>query len=151
VQAGVIADRSPVVLHSSDTLERAVELLAASRVDAVAVVAGDGAMLGVVSAWAVVRLALPAYAEALGDLGLVPSDFEPLEHRLADAVSIPVGRVAESDYAAVSEDTSLIETAWVMRRASSRIAFVLRDGVLVGTVELGAVLAELLDPKHHGR
>lgn len=150
MQAGAIADRSPVVLHRDDTLERAVELLAAGRVDALAIVDDAGHMLGVISAWAVVRLALPAYAEALGDLGLVPSDFEPMEHRLADAAAVPVSRVMEHEYVSVAEDTSLLETAWLMRRASSRIGFVVRDGVLVGTVELGAVLDEMLDPRHQG-
>ncbi len=148
MRAVEIAERESPALHREDPLERAVEILVAQRLPSVAVVDDDGTMLGAVTDWSLARLALPAYAEALGDLGVVPEDFDPMEHRLADAATLPVGRVMSTDFARADETTSLVEAVWIMLQSRSRRLYILRGKLLVGALSLERALREMVAPEH---
>ncbi len=133
-----------IVLRKGDTVDKAMQAMVARGLRVLPVVDEGYRLLGVVSDTDIVRLAMPAYAEMLGDLSMLPDDFGPVERRLADAGDMLVEDMMAREPLRVSEDTTLIDAAWRMLHSEQRRAFVERDGVLVGTVGLKEILSEML-------
>lgn len=133
-----------VTLRCGDTVDLAISLMLTRGLRALPVLDEDSRLLGVVTDSALVRLALPSYAELLGDLAFLPDDFEPFERRLHEAGDVRVEQILSGDIAVASEETSLIEAAWLMLRDNRRRLYVLRNGRLVGTLGLRDILREML-------
>ena len=110
------------------------------------VIDGDGRLLGMIDRLSLVRLVLPKYAEAIGDLAFLPDDFEPFEERLEEVGHMLVRDVAHACEATVEESTPLVEVAALMVMKRAYHVPVLRDGRLVGVVGLQDVVDEIVWP-----
>jgi mannitol/fructose-specific phosphotransferase system IIA component (Ntr-type) len=127
------------------SLAKALEILAASRLDAVPVVDAEGNLLGELTASSLLGLGVREHLLRLSQTAsLRPA--EPIDAVLrshADAPIESLGVIASNGFRTVQEDEPLVEMAVKLCHAGARGAYVLRGRRLVGHVSTGEILKRI--------
>jgi CBS domain-containing protein len=133
-------------IRGDATAAEAARLMHESKHGGLPVVDEGGQLLGMVDRLGLVRLVLPKYAEALGDLAFLPDDFEPFAERLEEVGHMLVRDVAHPCEAIAEETTPLVEVAALMVIKRAHHLPVLRDGRVVGIIGLQDIVDEIVWP-----
>ncbi len=121
------------------SLSKAIEVLSASRLEAIPVVDAEGNLVGELTSASLLQLGTRERAP-----GAAPGG--PPESFLRAHAASPVeglGVIATNGYRTVQEDEPLVETAVKLSCSGVRGAYVLRGQKLVGTLTAGEVLRRL--------
>jgi len=124
-----------LVLHPGATVRQAQQQLTRHGVDEAAVVDGNGRVLGMVTARALLRrgVDVPSAAES-GSFFSDEGEYAELGTLPADPGATPVGEVMERRVATVSPDTGVAIAANILRERGLRELLVVDGGRLVGVL-----------------
>lgn len=137
---------APAVLGRDETVAQAVSTLAYYHFQPLAVVDGDGHLLGLFGPRELAALLLPMGARLAGDgfaLGFVSESPEILRERLEAVGTDPVGKYATA-HTPLQPTTSLDEALLRMHRGATVQIAVDAKGKVVGVLNAAAVLAPLV-------
>ena len=143
VCAADIMSRDVVRLRERDTLERAVDTLVEHGIVDVPVVDEEGDLVGVVSAYELLRVCLPDYILWMEDLSPV-LNFEPFAEVFKKEGKTWLTDVMSLDYPTVAEDVPAIQVAKEITRRGARQVFVVAGRKLVGVITLQDFVNKLL-------
>jgi len=127
------------------TLSKAVELLTASRADAIPVVDGEGNLVGELTAAALLQLGVREHFLRLSSTATLKGS-DPIDAVLRSHADAPIeglGVVAPNGFRTVQEDEPLVEMAVRLCHAGARSAYVLRGRKLAGLVTTGEILKRI--------
>lgn len=137
---------APAVLGRDEPVAQAVRRLAENHFQPLAVVDGDGRLLGLFGPREVAALLLPVGARLGGDgfaLGFVSETPEALRERLGAVAAEPVGKYATA-HRPLLASTSLDEALLRMHRGATVQMAVDDQGRVVGVLNAAALLAPLV-------
>jgi PTS system nitrogen regulatory IIA component len=143
VCAGDLMERYPPTLLDTDTLEDAIDRFTRENLINLPVVDRDGDLVGVVTAYALMRVCLPDYILWMDDVSPI-INFEPFANVLKHESSTWLAEIMSDDYAVVAEDAPAIEVAKEITKHKTREAFVVRGKKLVGIISLQRFLTMVL-------
>jgi len=143
VCAADIMSRDVVRLREYDTLERAVDTLVEHRLVDVPVVDDGGDLVGVVSAYELLRVCLPDYILWMEDLSPV-LNFEPFAEVLKKESKTWLTDVMSLDCPTVSGDVPAIQVAKEITRRGARQVYVVAGRKLVGVITLQDFINKVL-------
>jgi len=134
-------------LSPDDTIADAAELLTQYEHSAIAVVDGEGRLLGSVAEEDILALALPTAVQELDRLSYLPrcyglrdlSDDKLRATRVADVMS-------KDRLVTVEEDELAAQATLLIIRHHQPQIFVVRDGRLVGRLDRKQVIAQIINP-----
>lgn len=130
-------------------LAKAVEVLTTHKLDAVAVVDGEGNLVGELTAAAIVQLGVREhFLHLAATASLRPGD--PIEAVLRTHAEAPLeslGVVSANGFRTVQEDEPLVEMAVRLSQGGARGAYVLRGKKLVGAVTVSEILKRMAGGK----
>jgi mannitol/fructose-specific phosphotransferase system IIA component (Ntr-type) len=129
----------------STPLSKAVELLAATRAEAVPVVDAEGNLVGELTAHSLVQLGVREHFLQLASATSLHSGatIESVFKSHADAPLEKLGLLSTQGYRSVQEDEPLLEMAVKLSQAGARGAYVLRGRRLVGSITTGEILKKI--------
>lgn len=127
------------------SLAKALEVLAANRLDAVPVVDAEGNLVGELTASSLLGLGVREHLLRVSQTAsLRPA--EPIDAVLRSHADAPIeglGVIASNGFRTVQEDEPLVEMAVKLCHAGARGAYVLRGRRLVGHVSTGEILKRI--------
>lgn len=127
------------------SLAKALEVLAANRLDAVPVVDAEGNLVGELTASSLLGLGVREHLLRVSQtVSLRPA--EPIDAVLRSHADAPIeglGVIASNGFRTVQEDEPLVEMAVKLCHAGARGAYVLRGRRLVGHVSTGEILKRI--------
>lgn len=141
--AGDVMTPDPIYLRENDTLKHAIDLFVNRNLIDLPVVDKDGDLIGVVTAYELLKVCLPDYILWMDDLSPI-LNFEPFAHILQNEANTWLAEIMSQDYAVVSEDSPAIMVAQEITKRNTRLAYVLRDKKLVGIITLQQFLNKVL-------
>lgn len=141
--AGDIMQPAPVALKENQTLENAIDLFVRKNLSDVPVIDKDGDLVGVVTAFELLKVCLPDYILWMDDLSPI-LNFEPFSHILQNESSTWLAEIMSFEYAVAEEDAPAIMVAQEMTKKNTQIAYVLRDKKLVGVITMQQFLNKVL-------
>jgi len=127
------------------SLAKAVELLAATRAEAIPVVDAEGNLVGELTAHALLQLGVREHFLMLASATSLQagSSIESVFKSHADAPLEKLGLLSTQGYRSVQEDEPLLEMAVKLSQSGARGAYVLRGRRLVGSVTTGEILKKV--------
>ncbi len=126
-------------------LARAVEVLTASRADAVPVVDAEGNLVGELTAAALLQLGVREHFLRLSSTVTLKGG-DPIDAVLRSHADAPIeglGVVSPNGFRTVQEEEPLVEMAVRLCHAGARSAYVLRGRKLAGVVTTGEILKRI--------
>ncbi|MBN1498535.1 MAG: PTS sugar transporter subunit IIA [Spirochaetes bacterium] len=141
--AGDIMHPNPVFLTEHQTLKDAIDLFVNKNLQDLAVIDKDGDLIGVVTAFELLKVCLPDYILWMDDLSPI-INFEPFSHILQNESSTWLAEIMSHDFAIVNEDAPAIMVAQEITKKNTRQAYVVRDKKLVGVITLQQFLNKVL-------
>ncbi len=141
--AADIMDRDMVTLQETATLQDAIDRFVRHDLIDLPVVDADGDLVGVVSAYELLRVCLPDYILWMEDLSPI-LNFEPFAEVLRNESSTWLAEIMSYEYATVSAQAPAVEVAKEMTKQRAREVYVLRGKRLVGTITLQDFLRVVL-------
>jgi PTS system nitrogen regulatory IIA component len=141
--AGDVMDRNVVSLRDNDTLERAIDTLVDHNLIDLPVVDAEGKLVGVVTAYKLLKVCLPDYILWMEDLSPI-INFEPFAQILKNESSTWLNDIMSLDYVAVPADAPAIEVAKEMTRRGVREVFVVEDEKCVGVITIQDFINKVL-------
>ncbi len=135
VRAGDIMDPVVVTLNEYDTLEKAIDLFTGGQFVNLPVVDNEGELVGVVTAYELLKVCLPDYFMWLDDVSSI-INFEPFVEVIRNERKTWLSDIMSEEFAVVSEDAPAIEVAKEILRHKTREAFVIRGRRIVGQISL---------------
>ncbi len=143
VRAEDIMNPSPVTLKETDTLETAIDYFTSKHLVNLPVVDRAGDLVGVVTAYELLRICLPDYILWMEDVSPI-IDFEPFADVLRRERQTWLTDVMSDDYAVVQAEAPAIDVAKEISKHRTRDAFVLRNKKLIGYITLQQFLNKVL-------
>jgi PTS system nitrogen regulatory IIA component len=143
VCAADVMNREFVCLREHDTLEQAVDTLVKYNLVDLPVVDEEGDLVGVVTAYELLRVCLPDYILWMEDLSPV-LNFEPFAEVLKKEGKTWLTDVMSLDYPTVAEDVPAIQVAKEITRRGARQVFVVCGRKLVGIITLQGFINKVL-------
>ncbi len=143
VCAGDIMTRDIAVVLENDTLEHAIDMLVDQHDIDVPVVDKAGVLVGVVTAYELLKVCLPDYILWMDDLSPI-INFEPFAQVLRNEGKAWLTEIMATDYAAVQVDAPAIQVAKEITKRGSRQVYVLDDEKLVGEIRLQDFIDKVL-------
>lgn len=144
---------NPPVLHPDDTVAKALDLLVANKMLAMAVVERDGRYLGMFGKHKLFGLLLPAVVAAdedvpvmahLPDLSFLSDELDDLERRFQTVGNQTVGDHADNTVPVLHPDSPLMEALLLLFRTRNFLPVVDRKtGMLAGIVSSWDALARI--------
>lgn len=138
-----VMDPVEISLQENDTLERAIDLFIRHRRRDLPVVDKEGELVGVVTAFELLRVCLPDYILWMDDLSPI-LNFEPFAEILRKESQTWLAEIMTDEYATVAEDAPAIQVAKEITRQHVGHAYVIRGRQLVGVVSLEGFLNKIL-------
>ena len=135
VCAADIMEPPPAVLHETDSVKTAIDLIVRTGLTEIPVVDKEGALVGEASADEVLSLCIPDYLLWMEDLSRF-SNFEPFATLLRKEAGTWMADIMSDDYASVSIDRPAIAVAEALARKDAGICYVLDGDKLAGVVTL---------------
>ncbi|MCL1921318.1 MAG: PTS sugar transporter subunit IIA [Kiritimatiellaeota bacterium] len=139
--ADIMCD-APTVLRDSDSLKTAIDCFISKDLSEVPVVDGDGDMVGVVSARALMRVCLPEYLLWMDDLSAMVN-FEPFAGVLRNEQNTWLSDILSGEYPAVQVGAPAISVAAELARRDASRCYVLNGGKLAGIIDLPVFLNKI--------
>lgn len=124
-----------IALGNRDNLKAAIDCFIAQHLSEVPVVDGDGDMVGVASAGALLKVCLPEYLRWMSDLSPI-INFEPFTGVLRNEQSTCISEIFLPEYAAVQMKAPAVSVAGEMTRRNASKCYVLNGKKLVGIIDL---------------
>lgn len=131
-------------IHPDTPLTVITHELAKHNVEATSVVDHDGRVVGMVTCDQLFRCGLPEFFGQLKSVAFV-KNFDPFENFFKGLKTAVAADVMTQDYAAVSEDATILEVVFELSVRKRPKVFVVRDGILVGIIDRTAVLDRVLN------
>ena len=131
-------------VHPETPLTEVTRLLQTHLLEATSVVDHEDNIVGIVSCDLLFRYGLPEFFGKLKSVAFVKK-FDPFENYFKALKSGIASDVMTQDYAAVSEDATLLEVIFELSVRRQPKVFVIRDGKLVGVIDRIAVLNRVLN------
>ncbi len=135
VCAADIMEPPPAILHETDSVKTAIDLIVRTGLTEIPVVDKDGALVGEASADEVLSLCIPDYMLWMEDLSPF-SNFEPFATLLRKEAGTWMADIMSDDYASVSIDRPAIAVAEALARKDAGVCYVLDGDRLAGVVTL---------------
>jgi mannitol/fructose-specific phosphotransferase system IIA component (Ntr-type) len=129
----------------STTLSKAVELLAATKSEAIPVVDAEGNLLGELTAHSLLQLGVREHFLQLASSASLQAgaSIETVFKSHADTSLEKLGLLTTQGYRSVQEDEPILEMAVKLSQTGARGAYVLRGKRLVGSVTTGEILKKI--------
>ncbi len=143
VCAGDIMESVTAALEENDTLEHAIDLFVRHDCIDVPVVDKENVLIGVVTAYELLRVCLPDYILWMDDLSPI-LNFEPFAEILRNESMTWLAEIMTLEYATVSVNAPAVEVAKELTRHHVQHAYVLKGKKLVGVVSLQGFLNKVL-------
>jgi CBS domain-containing protein len=124
------------------TVGEAAAIMQAAGYGNLPVVGAQGAVVGIVSNFSLVRRCLPDYLEEVGDL-FRSGEFQPFLDKMRQASRLPVSEMMDTEFPIVSEDTPLAEVASLMVVHHVHLVPVVGDGRMLGVVGIQDILTSI--------
>lgn len=135
VCAADMMEKPKAVLHETDSVKDAIDLIVRTGLTEIPVVDKEGALVGEASADEVLSLCIPDYLLWMEDLSGF-SNFEPFATLLRKESSTWMADIMSDDYASVSVDQPAIAVAEALSRKDAGNCYVLDGDKLAGVVTL---------------
>ncbi len=133
--AGDIMSPDPISLSEFQNLAEAIDLIVRKNISDVPVIDKEGDLVGVVTAYELLKVCLPDYILWIDDLSPI-INFEPFTHILQNESNTWLAEIMSFDYAVVDEKDPAITVAKEITKHKSNQAYVLRDKKLVGVISI---------------
>lgn len=127
------------VLRNNDNLKTAIDCFISKHLAEVPVVDGDGDMVGVVSAGALLKVCLPEHLLWMNDLSPIVN-FEPFTSILRNEQNTWLSDILLSEFAAVQMKAPAVSVASEMTRRNASKCYVLNGKKLMGIIDLPVFL-----------
>lgn len=141
--AGDIMEKGPACLRENDNLEQAIDAFVKYGQTDLPVVDDENNLVGVVSAYELLRICMPDYLLWMDDLTPV-INFEPFAEILKNESKTWLSDIMSSEYKTVAPDTPAVQVAREISRSGAREVFVVNDHKLVGTISLQHFVSKVL-------
>lgn len=143
VCAGDIMDRNIQVVLENDTLEHAIDMLVARHEIDIPVVDKAGALVGVVSAYELLKVCLPDYILWMEDLRPI-INFEPFAQILRNEGKAWLTEIMSTEFATIEVSAPAIQVAKEITKWGARQVYVLDGEKLVGVITLQDFIDKVL-------
>ncbi len=143
VTARDIMDPVVAKLNEDDTLEQAIDLFVRHRMRELPVVDKEDELIGVVTAYELLKVCLPDYILWMDDLTPI-INFEPFAEILRKESQTWLAEIMTGNYAIVQETEPAIQVAKEITRQQTDFAYVVRNKQLIGVVSLVGFLHKVL-------
>lgn len=143
VCAGDIMTRDVAVVLENDTLEHAIDMLVDKHDIDVPVVDKNGILVGVVTAYELLKVCLPDYILWMDDLSPI-INFEPFAQVLRNEGKAWLTEIMSTDYASVQIDAPAIQVAKEITKRGARQVYVLDGEKLAGEITLQDFIDKVL-------
>jgi mannitol/fructose-specific phosphotransferase system IIA component (Ntr-type)/predicted transcriptional regulator len=128
----------------STPLRAVTRAMREQETDAVAVLDDDGKILGEVTSDLLFRKGLPDFFSQLTNVAFMRY-LDPFEAYFENEAKATAGDSMSSDYAAIGEDTTLMEIVYLFSVRRYPKIYVLRQGKVVGMIDRGVVMDRILN------
>ncbi|MFQ6097598.1 MAG: HPP family protein [Armatimonadota bacterium] len=147
MKAADIMRRKLVMISPEATAREAFELMRAHDHAALPVVDEQRRLVGIVTEADLLRLALPRYLDALGDVSFLPAEFEPYKRAIDRVRDVRVREfMSRKDAPVADENDSIVEVARIICELQVRRVPIVRDGRLVGLITRKDLMREIVEP-----
>lgn len=143
VCAGDIMHRNIPVVLENDTLEHAIDMLVDQHKIDVPVVDKTGTLVGVVTAYELLKVCLPDYILWMDDLSPI-INFEPFAQVLRNEGKAWLTEIMSTEFASVQVDVPAIQVAKEITKQGARQVYVLDGEKLVGVITLQEFIDKVL-------
>lgn len=141
--AGDIMNRDVAVLLENDNLERAIDMLVEQQKIDIPVVDKSGTIVGVVTAYELLKVCLPDYILWMDDLSPI-INFEPFAQVLRNESKAWLTEIMSTDFATVSIEAPAMQVAREITKFGARQVYVLDGEKLVGVITLQHFIEKVL-------
>ncbi len=124
-------------------LKELTDLFYTNKTSYLPVISGNGEFLGEVRVNDLISVGIPDYAVSIGNLSFMKS-FAPLEKLLIEEESIPVRNIMKKSLVSLSPESSVVEAVMKMTQGNFRHLPVIKDGKLVGILNVMDILYKVL-------
>lgn len=125
------------------TMKEVVILFFTNNVQGAPVVNDKNEIIGELAEFHILKIGLPEYISMLNDLSFLQS-FEPFEEFFKKEEILKVKDIYSKEFVAVSEETSIVEIAFLMISKKARRIYVTRGKELIGLVNRHDLLTKVL-------
>lgn len=132
-----------ISVHADDTCATAIDLFVKHQLADLPVVDGEGKLVGLVTADALLKVCLPDYILWMQDLSPI-LNFEPFAEMLRNESKTWLADIMSDDYVTVAEDAPAIEVAKGMCKRGVRQVLVQRGELLVGVITIEDFITKVL-------
>ncbi len=132
------------VVNPETPLREVTGIMYQHRVGTIGIVDAEKRLVGHITCDGLFRRGIPDFFNQLSSISFI-RHFDPFEKYFeaeADATAI---EMAEQDYAVVDERATLMEVVFLLSVKGHSLVFVVKEGCLVGTIDRGVVLNQVLN------
>lgn len=137
-----VMNKFPLTLQESDTLQKAIEVLATGSYDDIPVIDPEGDVRGIVSLEDILRFSLPDHILWMEDLSSIYR-FQPFAEMLRDDEETKIADFMREDIISVNENLPAIQLAKIFLLHKCRQIMVLRGRKLMGVVNLKGFVTKI--------
>ena len=150
MKIGELMNKEKVVLHESDTIERAIEMILRHCRTGVPVLSADGRVRGFVSEEDIIKKCLPGYMTTLKNAAFLP-DYGQFAKRFAAIRYKLVTEIMQKNVVCFKKDDSDFTVAAEMIRRHFKICPVTdENGFLVGCISRAYLIRSMILEKNRG-
>ena len=150
MKIGELMNKEKVVLHESDTIERAIEMILRHCRTGVPVLSADGRVRGFVSEEDIIKKCLPGYMTTLKNAAFLP-DYGQFAKRFAAIRYKLVTEIMQKNVVCFKKDDSDFTVAAEMIRRHFKICPVTdENGFFVGCISRAYLLRSMILEKNRG-
>ena len=131
------------ILRPDMNLKEATDLFYMKKTSYLPVLSDDGKFLGELRINDLISVGIPDYAMMIGNLSFLNS-FEPLEKLLNEEENISVSSVMKKSLVSLEPGSAVVEAALKMTQGNFRQLPVIKDGELVGIMNIMDILNKVL-------
>ena len=150
LKIGELMNKEKVVLHESDTIERAIEMILRHCRTGVPVLSADGRVRGFVSEEDIIKKCLPGYMTTLKNAAFLP-DYGQFAKRFAASRYKLVTEIMQKNVVCFKKDDSDFTVAAEMIRRHFKICPVTdENGFFVGCISRAYLIRSMILEKNRG-
>ncbi len=150
MKIGELMNKEKVVLHESDTIERAIEMILRHCRTGVPVLSADGRVRGFVSEEDIIKKCLPGYMTTLKNAAFLP-DYGQFAKRFAAIRYKLVTEIMQKNVVCYKKDDSDFTVAAEMIRRHFKICPVTdENGFFVGCISRAYLIRSMILEKNRG-
>ena len=150
LKIGELMNKEKVVLHESDTIERAIEMILRPCRTGVPVLSADGRVRGFVSEEDIIKKCLPGYMTTLKNAAFLP-DYGQFAKRFAAIRYKLVTEIMQKNVVCFKKDDSDFTVAAEMIRRHFKICPVTdENGFFVGCISRAYLIRSMILEKNRG-